>query len=614
MNASDDGALAWADAALTAALLAIDPAGLGGVSLRAGAGPVRDQWLALFRELLGPGVPVRRLPLHIGDERLLGGLDLTATLQAGRPVAQRGLLAEADGGVVVVAMAERLPRSTAGRLVAAIDRGEVVTERDGVALCNPARIGVVALDEGIADDELVPAVLLDRLAFRCDLGPIAPRDALLEAGTARGAADEVAAARLRLAKVSVPDDVLEALCGASVALGIGSVRPVLLALHAARAHAAWLGHDEVDEDDVRAVARLVLAPRATMVPHAPQPQEAQGEPPPEPDATPPEPPLTPEPPDDAAAEPPAEPPPDDDDESAEPPPALDEVVLQAALAALPPHVLARLKAEQAGRERSGSAGKAGELQKSGRRGRPAGVRRGEPRPGQRLNVIETLRAAAPWQRLRGALAGGVAARRVQVRAEDFHITHHRERRETTTIFVVDASGSSALNRMAEAKGAVELLLADCYVRRDRVAVLGFRGKTAELLLPPTRSLVRAKRSLAGLPGGGGTPLAAALDAAAALTDAIRRRGDTPVVVLLTDGRANVALDGTGGRERAQADAIAAARRLRAAGGAVLLVDTSPKAHPLAATLAQAIHATYLPLPYAGAQALSQVVKASARAA
>src|SRR4029450_5166679 len=113
----------------------------------------------------------------------------------------------------------------------------------------------------------------------------------------------------------------------------------------------------------------------------------------------------------------------------------------------------------------------------------------------------------------------------------------RQRTRTTTIFVVDASGSSALNRLAEAKGAVELLLADCYVRRDRVALLAFRGRGADLLLPPTRSLVAAKRGLGGLPGGGGTPLAAGIEAGLALADAVGRKGETPVVILLTDGRA-----------------------------------------------------------------------------
>ena len=88
-----------------------------------------------------------------------------------------------------------------------------------------------------------------------------------------------------------------------------------------------------------------------------------------------------------------------------------------------------------------------------------------------------------------------------------------------------------MHRLGEAKGAVELLLADCYVRRDQVALLAFRGQGATLLLPPTGSLLRAKRSLAGLPGGGPTPLAAGIEAAVTLAGTIRRAGRTPVITL-----------------------------------------------------------------------------------
>jgi magnesium chelatase subunit D len=201
-----------------------------------------------------------------------------------------------------------------------------------------------------------------------------------------------------------------------------------------------------------------------------------------------------------------------------------------------------------------------------------------------------------------------------VRRDDFHITRYRERRETTTLFAVDASGSAALHRLAEAKGAVELLLADCYVRRDRVALLAFRGPGCELLLPPTRSLARAKRSLAGLPGGGGTPLASAIDAAAALADSVRRRGETPVIVFLTDGRANIGRDGKGGRERAHADALAAASALRVMGLTAVLLDTSPQPQPAARQVADAMGARYLPLPHAGAAELSLAVRAATGAA
>ena len=228
-----------------------------------------------------------------------------------------------------------------------------------------------------------------------------------------------------------------------------------------------------------------------------------------------------------------------------------------------------------------------------------------------------------WQRLRqreallrallAATDKSIPARRIHVRRDDFHVNRFKERAQTTTIFVVDASGSSALHRLAEAKGAVELLLADCYIRRDRVAVIGFRGRIAELLLPPTRSLVRAKRSLAGLPGGGGTPLAAAIDAAVALADAARRRGETPTVVLLTDGRANVARDGTPGREQAGRDAIAAAHLLRTTKCLCLLVDTSPQPQPQARQFAAEMGARYLALPYADAAMLSSAVRVTMNA-
>ena len=473
---------AWQDAALAGLLFAIDPAGTG-VALRAGAGPVRDQWLASLRSLMGER-PWRRLPLHIRDERLLGGLDLAATLQAGRAVGQRGVLADSDGGVLVLAMAERLEPATVARLSSVIDRGVVSAERDGVTLRHAARFGVVALDEGAADDEVLAAALAERLAFALVLDGVSPREARALAWGTPTDLDEVRQARDRLPAVHLPDPVLVALCEAAAALGVDSPRAVLQALRVARAHCAWCARSEVDADDAAVAARLVLAPRATR--HPVQEAEPQDEELP--------PPQLPDPPPKAPQSPEGDPPVGDPPVTDPPPGALDELVLQAALAALPPDLLSRLKAERAGRDAARALGKTGAQQKSGLRGRPVGARRGEPRAGQRLNVVETLRAAAPWQKLRRQAAaqnaGTSNARRIEVRADDFHVTRMRPKRQSTTIFAVDASGSSALHRLAEAKGAVELLLAECYVRRDQVAVIAFRGRGAELLLPPTRSLVR----------------------------------------------------------------------------------------------------------------------------
>ena len=586
------------DAFQAAALLLTDPVGLGGAVLRAQAGPVRDAWLGLLQALAPSGMPVLRMPAHTTTDRLIGGLDLTATLAAGRPVAQPGLLAAADGGLLVAAMAERLPAQTVAHLCAALDTQQVRAEREGVSLQSPARLAVVALDEACGEDRPMSAALADRLGLWIDLQPLSVRDIV---GPDPTMAADVLAARERVPRVRVPDALVQALCEATLALGIDTSRAAWWALRCARAAAAWRGADEADAEDAALAARLVLAPRATRQPAAAQDEAAAP------------PPSSPPPPSEPAA---ADPAPDRDDPSATPPPPavpdepLADRLVEAALAAMPAGLLARLAAQaRAARGRPPEAGRAGDAAASLTHGRPIGSRRGMPRGGARLHLIDTLRAAAPWQRLRRAQARPDAPP-ILVRPDDFHVRRLEQRRTTTTIFALDASGSSALYRLAEAKGAIELLLGECYVRRDQVAVLAFRGQGAEILLPPTRSLVRARRGLAGLPGGGGTPLAAGIDAAAALAAQVRRAGATPVVVLLTDGRANVGRDGQGGRARAQQEALTAARALGAQGGQVLLIDTSVRPEPAARALAAAAGARYLPLPQADAARMARAVQAA----
>ena len=594
------------DAATIAALFAVDPVGLGGVALRSPACDNRDQWLALLKSLLPTQTPLRRVPLNINDTALLGGLDLGASLQAGKPIALKGLLSQADGGVLVLAMAERMSLSSAARFGSVLDTGMVALQRDGLDTSAKASLGLVALDEGANDDEQMPAGLADRLAFRLLMGAQDEDEEGPE-----WTAQEVLNARERLSQVTIDDEAVQALCAAALALGIDSLRASVFAVRVARAAAALAGSNTVEEEHTGVAARLVLAPRATRLPPAAPPEnEAQDTPaenqeslskPDAPDA---------ENKDESNAD-------DDQEETQDEVPGLPEnlaeLVLEAAQAAIPSGLLARLKIGQLHRAKTPTSGSAGALQKNALRGRPVGARKGEPRAGQRINVLETLRAAAPWQKLRQRQQAPTDGQiqRIVVRKEDFHVTRFRQSGQTTTVFVVDASGSSALNRLAEAKGAVELLLADCYVRRDSVAVLAFRGQTAELILPPTRSLARAKRSLAGLPGGGGTPLANAIDAAILLADQLRKKGETPIVVLLTDGKGNIARDGRPGRAQATADALAAATEMRLRGFSTLLVDTSPQAQDAAKNLAQAMGAQYLALPYAGANSLNQAVRAVA---
>jgi magnesium chelatase subunit D len=545
------------DAALSALLLALDPEGLGGAVVRARPGPERDAWLQMLRDALPDGTPVKRLPPGIADERLLGGLDLGATLALGAPVAATGLLAEADRGVVIVPMAERLPAETAARIALAQDRGEICGP---FGSSMPTRFLLILLDEGV-DDEQVPAVLAERLAIHIDLDGILP-------------------VHPEAPPIPAPD-YMEALCAVADALGVPSIRGPLLAVKVARASALLAGRDAVAEPDVATAVRLVLAPRATRLP----PVEAEA---PSPE------------------QPPEAPPADGDSSQDDREPTLDaltELAIAAARAMLPPGVLELQAGRARGREAAGKG--AGMLRNSPRSGRRAGVRQGPLRNGARLDLVETLKAAAPWQTLRRREAPDRTG--VLVRRDDFRIRRLVKRAQSTTIFVVDASGSAALARLNEAKGAVELLLAESYVRRDEVALIAFRGETAELLLPPTRSLARAKRALADLPGGGGTPMAAAIEAASLLANSVAAKGRTVTTVFLTDGRANVAR----AADLVPAeDADSAARALRILGLKAIFIDTSPRPRPEGARLAAAMGARLIALPRADSATLAATVKAA----
>ncbi|MFZ4684529.1 MAG: magnesium chelatase subunit D [Hyphomonadaceae bacterium] len=569
----------WADALAAAGLLAVDPAGLGGAIIRGFPGPARDAWLDVLKAVLPADAPMRRAPSHIDDERLLGGLDLSATLAASRPVASRGLLSESDGGAVILSMAERCSAATGARIAAVIDAGQVSNDRNARA-ADGSRFILVALEEGIEPDERAPDVLAERVAFHLDVSSIRAR--VLAAPTR----DSILAARAALACMKACDDqLIETICSAASAFGVSSMRAVLFTLRAARSAAALAGRAAVTQDDLELAARLVLASRAQMAPAEAPPQQAP-------------------------------PPPDDAGEDGAPPeqPTADEAadrVVAAVQSALPPEFLSQfleLRAERRAVARSGGAGAAA---KSARRGRPLGARSGTLRTGDRLDLVATLRAAAPWQKLRRQEATASSTARVLVRRNDFRIRRFVQRLESTTIFVVDASGSTAAQRLAEAKGAVENLLAEAYVTRTRVALIVFRDKAADLLLPPTRSLSRAKRSLADLPGGGATPLATAIDAASLLGQAERAKGRTPLIVFLTDGRGNVGRDGEPGRPRAEQDARDAARGLRATTLPTVFIDTSPRSRPGAEELAAEMGAAYAQLPFVDSGAVAAVVRANA---
>ncbi len=588
----------WTDVIVAARMLAVDPFGLGGMHLRARSGPPRDRVCAWIRGLLPASTPCTRVPLHVTDDRLLGGIALAATLHSGAVVWDPGLLAAAHGGLVLLPMAERVETRISATLCAVLDRGELAIERDGVTAVVPCSLSLVVLDEGI-DDEQVAASLLDRLAFGFDLDAFDPRE--LPDDVAH--VDALTEVRARLATVTMAPEATDALCRAALTLGIASIRAVLLAARAARVHAALAGRVAVETEDLDVAARLVLGRRATCWESpgeaaAPTADDDSDATPPHETATPPQP---------SASD-------DDDarDEDANNPASLEDIVLAAARCGVPDGLLETLRTHRTRGTTPPGAGRAGSTRLSIQGGRPAGSRAAQLRQGARIAVLDTLRAAAPWQRLRGAftLAACGSVRRVEVRREDFRIKQFRQRTETCVIFAVDASGSAAMQRLAEAKGAVEQLLGDCYVRRDHVALIAFRGTLADVVLPPTRSLARVRRRLADLAGGGTTPLAAGIDAATALATDARKRGRAPLVVMMTDGRGNVARDGRTG-VAATDDALACSRQLRRAGVPALVLDTSPRATPRVRALATEMNARYLALPYLDSAGVSREIRSLA---
>ena len=574
----------WADAEWAAALIALTGETIGGVHLRSPPGPVRDYWLERVKQLSKQD-PIRKIPANIPEGRLLGGIDLGATLQYGRPIAETGMLGECHGHIVIAAMAERLARSTVHHLCTALDHGALSVARDGIEAQTPARIALIANDEG-TEDESAHAALIDRLGIALDMTTLGIHDVDDEIFRRR----DVERAIDVLARVTISEEHLTALATLTASLGIDSPRPTLAAVKVARASAALRQSEVVEEEDVARALRLCLIPRAQQLPE-------MAEPPPEPEAEP-EPEQT----DDAEPPPMAEQPPPDEDR-----------LLEAALAQLPAGLLEQLQTRSA-RLRQSSTGSAGDQHRHQNRGRPTGVFRGDHRRGGRVNILATLRAAAPWQPLRRREQTGrdneTPPRHLQIRRDDIHLTRFQQRRETLTLFVVDASGSAALQRLAEAKGAVELLLADCYVRRDQVALIAFRDEQAELLLPPTRSLVRAKKTLAALPGGGATPMAAALDLTRDMAERAGKQGTTMQYLILTDGAANVARDGTRNREAGTADALAAARMLALSPSNGLVIDTAQRPQPRARELADTLRGTYLALPQADAQTLNRAIRAA----
>lgn len=562
-------------------LLAVDPS-LAGVAIGAGAGTGKSALVRAFARMLAggrefdPTIPWQlvEMPVGVSEDRLLGGIDIEATLATGERVHRSGLLARANGGMLYVDSVNLLDDSTINHILSALDSGVVRVEREGISVVEPARfVLLVTYDPAEGPPR---RHLLDRLGLivaPIGKAPVTTRaevvrrnlqpdtdyeddEALVLAG--------ILAARELLPSVTISDEQIQQLSLTALALGIEGHRADLFAVRTARAAAALAGREEVNNDDLELAVRLVMLPRATRLPEM-TPEEAGPPPPPEPAPPPPSPENS----DDEQRD-------DEEEEPPQPPEdelTIEELILAAMETDVPPDILETPFTVRR-RGRSGSRGTI-----SGQRGRHIRSVPGKPAQG-RLDVIATLRAAAPWQRIRAAEYHPHRRGRIHLRADDLHIKKYRSKAGTLFCFLVDASGSMALHRMRQAKGAVNALLQQAYVHRDQVALLAFRGERADLLLPPSQSVELAKRALDVLPTGGGTPLAAALLAAYQISEQARSRGIfRTTIVLITDGRPNVPLkadptmDKARRLEQARQEVQQLAGRLRAAGVGAVVIDT-----------------------------------------